>query len=88
MRKPSGLYGEWANITHGLSNPLTMKEALYTPEEAEWTKAMEKEMESLHTDEVWDLIELPSGRKLSVASGFSNENMMLMELWNETKQSW
>ena len=36
-----------------------MKEALSSTEKAEWRKAME----SLHTNEVWDLVELPCGRK-------------------------
>ena len=41
-----------------------MNEALFSPERAEWRKAMEKEMESLHTNEVLDLVELPSERKV------------------------
>ena len=72
--KTSDLYGEWANIANGLSDPLTVKEAFSSPEKAEWRKAIEKEKESLHTNEVWDLVEQLSRRKLSVASGFSNEN--------------
>ena len=40
-----------------------MKETLSIPEKAERRKGMEKEMESLHTNEVWDSVELPSGRK-------------------------
>ena len=56
-----------------------MKEALSSLKKAEWRKAMEKEMKSLHTDEVWDLFDGPVEEKLSLASGFSNENMMLME---------
>ena len=35
MRKFPDLYGEWAKITHELSDPLTVKEALSSPEEAE-----------------------------------------------------
>ena len=40
-----------------------MKEALAGPDEAQWLSAMEKEMESLHTNNVWDLVELPKGCK-------------------------
>lgn len=40
-----------------------MKEALTGPDEAQWLSAMEKEMESLHTN-VWDLVELPKGHKV------------------------
>ena len=35
MRKSPDLYDEWANITHGLSDPFTVKEALSSPEKAE-----------------------------------------------------
>ena len=40
-----------------------MKEALSSPQKAKWVKAMEKEMESLKTNEVWNLVELPENRK-------------------------
>ena len=43
--------------------PLTAKEALSGPEGVEWQKAMEKEMKSLHSNEVWDLVELPEGKE-------------------------
>lgn len=63
MRKPPELYGEWTNIAHELNDPLTITEALSSPKKIEWKKAMEKEIESLHTNDVWDLVKLPSGRK-------------------------
>ena len=43
MRKLPDIYGEWANIVHELSDPLTVKESLSSHEKAEWRKAMEKE---------------------------------------------
>ena len=45
-------------------------------------------METFHTNEVRDLVELPKEEKLSVAIEFLNENMMLMEAWNDSKQGW
>ena len=62
IRKPPDLYRERASIAHGLSDLLRVKEALFSPEKAEWWKAMEKEMESFHTNEMQDLVKLPSGR--------------------------
>ena len=56
-------YGEWIYIAHGLSDPLTVEQALSSPDKNEWRRAMEREIDSLHTNEVWDLVELPSGRK-------------------------
>ena len=32
-------------------------------DKVKWVFAMEKEMESFHTNEVWDLVELPKDRK-------------------------
>ncbi|GAB1600790.1 hypothetical protein Ahia01_000357100 [Argonauta hians] len=63
LKKTPDLYGEWVYMAHNLNDPLTMKEALSGPEKNEWLKAMENEISSLHSNAVWDLTELPSGRK-------------------------
>ena len=36
---------------------------LSTPEKAHWLDALEKEMMSLQENEVWEMVELPKGRK-------------------------
>ena len=87
IRKVPDQYDEWTYITHRLSDPSTVKEALSSPEKNEWMKAIESENNSLHTNEVWDLAEIPS-RKLVVVSGCSNENIMLMDTWKNTKLDW
>ena len=43
--------------------PQYFSEALETPEKGEWMKAMEEEMNSLHENQTYDLVELPEGRK-------------------------
>ena len=43
--------------------PLTVDEAVASPDKGEWKTAMEKEMKSLKENEVWELVELPEGRK-------------------------
>ena len=43
--------------------PTTVEEALSTPERGCWHDAMEKEMKSLHDNDVWELVELPENRK-------------------------
>ena len=40
-----------------------MTEALTSPNKVKWKEAMEKEMESFHKNDVWDLVKLPKGRK-------------------------
>ena len=40
-----------------------MTEALASPNKVKWKEAMEKEMESPHKNDVWDLVKLPKGKK-------------------------
>ena len=58
-----------------------MKEAFFCPEKNEWMKAMESENDSLHSNKIWDVAELPSGWKVS---GCSNENI-LTGTWKNRK---
>ena len=41
-----------------------MKEALDSPQKAEWEEAMAKEMHSLQDNDVWELVEPPKDRKI------------------------
>src|SRR5436189_933923 len=43
--------------------PLSCKQALSLPTAKLWEKAMQEEMESMWTNQVWDLVDLPTGRK-------------------------
>lgn len=43
--------------------PRTYKEAISSPEKEKWIKAMKEEIESMSSNEVWNLVELPHGRK-------------------------
>ena len=57
-------YGYEANLAQGqMQEPQTVKAALSTPEKAKWLKVMEREMNSLEENKVWELVELPSGHK-------------------------
>ena len=63
-RQPPDYYGERVSIVNDkLKEPMTVKEALTGPDEAQWVDAMEKEMKSLHANNVWDLVELPKDCK-------------------------
>ena len=44
-------------------DPVTVKDALSSQDAAKWRKAMETELQSLHKNQVWELYELPPGRK-------------------------
>jgi len=43
--------------------PKTFSHALSGPKEREWIKAMEEEMESMKINQIWDLVDLPLGRR-------------------------
>ena len=64
-RCPPNYFGERATLADSKMNePVTVKEALSRPDKEKWWKAMEKEMESLHANDVWDLVELPANREV------------------------
>ena len=63
-RKIPDRYGDWVMYAAGEDDdPKTMEEALSSSEKEEWKAAMRNELESLHKNDVWDIVELPEGRK-------------------------
>ena len=64
QRRPPDFYGERANAcTQSGKDPTTLQEALSSPESSRWVEAMDAEMNSLDHNRVWNLVELPRGRK-------------------------
>ena len=59
-------YGNWvASIAADqLSDPSSLDEVLSSPDKAKWQNSMKKEIDSLRSNDVWDLVELPKGRKM------------------------
>ena len=45
-------------------DPSSVAEAKSIPDKAKWKKAIETEMESLHSSEVWELVEPPPNRNI------------------------
>ena len=45
------------------TKPSTVEEVLSSPEKDCWLEAMEKEMSSVQENDVWELVDLPEGRK-------------------------
>ena len=60
--RPPDSYGEWVYIAQE-EDPVTVKEALSSQDAAKWREALETELQSLNKNQVWELSELPSGRK-------------------------
>ena len=50
-------------IVHDEEKPKTIQEALSCPTYKEWIKAMEKELNSMKSNIVWNLVDLPLGHK-------------------------
>ena len=50
-------------IAHNKEEPKTIQKALSNPTSKEWIKAMEKELNSMKSNQVWDLVDLLPGRE-------------------------
>ena len=62
-KKAPDYYGDWASVTDAeLTEPTTVKDALSSLDKAKWMSAMEKEIESLRKNDVWELVDLPKGQ--------------------------
>ena len=56
-------YGDRVTLTEAGRDPTSFKNALDNEGKDQWIDAMDKEIESLKTHAVWDLVELPIGSK-------------------------
>ena len=65
--KPPTRYGFEDLVSYALTtssgDPTSFQEAIHSSEKDRWTGAMAEEMESLHKNQTWDLVELPEGEK-------------------------
>ena len=62
-RQPEYYGREMAALTLSTQEPSSYKEATSCPEKAKWKEAMKTEMTSLKENDIWELVELPAGRK-------------------------
>ena len=56
-------YGNRVTVADTSGDPTSWKEVMASTDKAKLVNVTEKEIESLHTNEVWDLVELPKDRK-------------------------
>ena len=61
-RRPTDFYGDRVHLTIH-QEPTSFNEARSSPEKDQWSRAMDREMESLRTNEVWELTTLPPGKR-------------------------
>lgn len=63
-RKAPNRLGEWVNsCVEELNEPLTVEEALGGPEAKKWRQAMQNEMDSIASNNVWTLVNSPKDKK-------------------------
>ena len=63
-RQPPDRFGEWVTVaSDGITEPATVDEALNGTDANLWRDAMQHQMDSLHKHNVFNLVELPNGRK-------------------------
>lgn len=64
VRRKPGAPGasEWASLASA-EDPRSFPDALASPKSREWRQAMRNEMDSLSTNRVWTLTDLPTGKK-------------------------
>ena len=62
-RRRPDYYGVWINNVECQQDPLPLKKAMIDPEKDKWSTA-KQEISSLEDNQVWDLVELPKGKKV------------------------
>ena len=63
-RTAGDYFCEWATISScEPTEPRTVKEALVSPDKDKWVAGMQKEIDSLNSNDKWDLVEMPKERK-------------------------
>ena len=65
-RRPTKFYQPGLDYVHytDAGEPNTYEEAMAAPDADTWLQAMKSEMDSIHRNQTWELVELLVGRKL------------------------
>ncbi|KAK9690068.1 hypothetical protein RND81_09G102500, partial [Saponaria officinalis] len=72
-RRPSTRYSpEEYELIADEGEPQNYKEVLTSDYKEDWEKAMQEEMQSLHDNYTYDLVELPKGKRALICKGTSN----------------
>jgi len=65
IKKPA-YFDDYVMIAEGMfnsSDPTNFEEALHSDQRTQWIKAMENEIQSLHDNQTWELVDLPVNKK-------------------------
>jgi hypothetical protein len=64
-------------------DPTTFQEAVNSQEKSKWTGAMAEEIESLHKNQTWDLVELPERKRKIGCKWVFKKKEAVSEKWGE-----
>src|SRR4051812_10158585 len=66
VRQPTEFYGQLVNAISAdeSDEPASYKEAMEGPESEKWLEAMKYEIDSMYTNNVWTLVDIPEDRKV------------------------
>ena len=63
IRKSPDHFGDWIFVSHDFTTePQTFQEAINSNDAALWREAMQSEIESIDSNNVWELVDLPENR--------------------------
>jgi hypothetical protein len=63
---------------HMVGDPTSYEEAMRSPRSLKWLDAMEDEMKSMSSNDVWDIEEISKGSKTVAVNGSTKLSMTLM----------
>src|SRR3954463_8867804 len=65
VRQATEFYGQLVNaiLADESDEPTSYKEAMEEPESEKWLEAMKSEIDSMYTNKVWNLVDIPEDRK-------------------------
>ena len=66
-------------------DPTSFEEAMRSTHSSKWLEAMQDEMRSMSTNDVWDLEKIPKGAKTVAVSGSTRLNMTPKGMWKDLK---
>jgi hypothetical protein len=77
---------EEGNDMGKVDDPNSFEEATSSEHSHKWIEAMEKELKSMSTNKVWDLVEIPEVAKTEAVNGSTRQNMTPKGKSNGSKQ--
>ena len=63
-RRPPARFGEWSNVACRVSEPISYDEAINCADSQRWVEAMDREIDNMVNNEVFEFVKLPTGAQI------------------------